>query len=46
MASGEWFTSRVSAVNIIPTIYPRAGPHKEKIRAYLPRIFNFLKGIL
>eukprot|EP01016_Furgasonia_blochmanni_P041612 TRINITY_DN542_c0_g1_i13.p1 TRINITY_DN542_c0_g1~~TRINITY_DN542_c0_g1_i13.p1 ORF type:complete len:580 (+),score=152.85 TRINITY_DN542_c0_g1_i13:214-1953(+) len=33
MAGGEWFTSRVSAVNLMPVIYPRAADKKDKIRA-------------
>jgi serine/threonine-protein phosphatase 2A regulatory subunit A len=32
LAGGEWFTSRVSAVNLMHSVYPRAGSHKEKLR--------------
>jgi serine/threonine-protein phosphatase 2A regulatory subunit A len=40
LASGEWFTSRVSAVNLMYAIYPRAGPIKEKIRQKFIELCN------
>eukprot|EP01017_Pseudomicrothorax_dubius_P030106 TRINITY_DN3719_c0_g1_i6.p1 TRINITY_DN3719_c0_g1~~TRINITY_DN3719_c0_g1_i6.p1 ORF type:complete len:578 (+),score=136.71 TRINITY_DN3719_c0_g1_i6:50-1783(+) len=33
LASGEWFTSRVSAVNLIPAVYARAGSQKPALKA-------------
>ena len=32
LAGGDWFTSRVSAVNLMNSIYQRAGSYKDKIR--------------
>jgi len=40
LASGEWFTSRVSAVNLMYAIYPRAGAIKEKIRQKFIELCN------
>eukprot|EP01017_Pseudomicrothorax_dubius_P032861 TRINITY_DN4345_c0_g2_i2.p1 TRINITY_DN4345_c0_g2~~TRINITY_DN4345_c0_g2_i2.p1 ORF type:complete len:502 (+),score=145.33 TRINITY_DN4345_c0_g2_i2:123-1628(+) len=33
LASGEWFTSRVSAVNLIPSAYARSGNQKPVLKA-------------
>lgn len=40
LASNEWFTGRVSAVNLITPIYPRAGPLKEKLRPKFIELCN------
>lgn len=32
LATHEWFTGRVSAVNLIHTVYSRTGPQKDKLR--------------
>jgi len=40
LANGEWFTSRVSAVNLMYAIYPRAGGLKEKIRQKFIELCN------
>jgi serine/threonine-protein phosphatase 2A regulatory subunit A len=32
LAQSDWFTGRVSACSLILTLYPQAGPYKEKMR--------------
>lgn len=40
LAGGEWFTSRVSAVNLMHSVYPRAGNLKEKLRQKFIELCN------
>lgn len=40
LAGGEWFTCRVSAVNLMHSVYPRAGNLKEKIRQKFIELCN------
>mmetsp|Transcript_15601 Transcript_15601/g.13329 ORF Transcript_15601/g.13329 Transcript_15601/m.13329 type:complete len:210 (+) Transcript_15601:60-689(+) len=40
LAGGEWFTSRVSAVNLMHSVYPRAGNLKDKLRGKFIELCN------
>lgn len=40
LSTHEWFTGRVSAVNLIHPIYARAGPHKDKLRQKFMELCN------
>jgi len=40
LATNEWFTGRVSAVNLIDPIYPRGSAHKEKLRQKFIELCN------
>jgi len=40
LAGGDWFTSRVSSVNLMYGIYQRAGPLKERIRQKFMELCN------
>jgi len=40
LSSHDWFTGRVSAVNLIHTVYSRTGSHKDKLRQKFIELCN------
>lgn len=35
LANGDWFTSRVSAIHIMASLYDKSGIHKDTLRKYV-----------